>query len=175
MTLTVDQLKQVMPAAGKRIDTFIDPLNQTLERFNINTPAEQAMFIAQLAHESGEFRYVREIASGTAYEGRRDLGNTEVGDGVRFRGRGLIQITGRHNYAECSLELFGDERLLLTPQILEQPLEACLSAGWYWSKHSLGRFADDIKACTRKINGGFNGLAERTSYWERAKRVLEAD
>lgn len=161
-----------MPLAGKRVEQFLDPLNETLERFKITAPAEQAMFLAQIAHESGELRYTREIASGTAYEGRKDLGNNEPGDGPRFKGRGLIQITGRKNYAQMSRDLFGDDRLVLRPGEVELPPLACLSAGWFWSRNALWDFASDIKRCTRRINGGLNGLESRTEYWERAKQVL---
>ena len=91
-----------------------------------------------------------------AYEGRRDLGNTEPGDGVRFRGRGLIQITGRTNYRACSLGLYGDERLLQQPEILEGTVDACRSAGWFWQTMNLNKLADigAFRPITRAINGG---------------------
>jgi putative chitinase len=111
--ITEQQLRAIMPFGAKRGVQYLAPLAAAMAEFEINTPARQAAFIAQLAHESGEFRYVRELASGDASEGRKDLGNTEPGDGVRFRGRGLIQITGRANYRACSAALFEDPDFLL--------------------------------------------------------------
>lgn len=155
---------------------FLPHLNAAMEEFEINTPKREAAFIAQLAHESGSFRYVREIASGKAYEGRVDLGNTEPGDGVRFKGRGLIQITGRANYQACSVALFGDDRLVASPVLLETPPEACRSAAWFWKSRSLNNLADLGKflSITKRINGGTNGLADREAYYKRAKEVLGA-
>lgn len=118
--IKIEQLKKIIPYAGRRADVFLVPINEAMNEFGINTPIRQAAFLAQIAHESGSLRYVREIASGEAYEGRVDLGNTEPGDGPRFRGRGLIQITGRSNYHDCSVALYGAEApLLLHPELLE--------------------------------------------------------
>ena len=96
------------------------------------------------------------------------------GDGQRYRGRGLIQITGRNNYLRCSLALFGDERLLRTPELLELPQWAAESAAWFWWVRELNALADrnEFEAITRKINGGLNGLADRLQLWERARAVL---
>ena len=99
MQLTVDIIKEICPASQKiNIVKYLDFLNNAMARYDINTPKRISSFIAQLLHESGGFMYVKEIANGSAYEGRKDLGNTEVGDGVKFKGRGLIQLTGRANY-----------------------------------------------------------------------------
>ena len=134
--ITKEQLQSIYrEAPASRIDLFIEPLNQTLEKYQIDTPQRCRMFLAQIGHESGQLRYVREIASGAAYEGRKDLGNTQPGDGVRYKGRGLIQITGRNNYERCSLGL--DLPLLEKPELLEQPQNAALSAGWYWNSNNL--------------------------------------
>jgi len=170
--VTADQLKHILPFAGARADTFCAPLNIAMGEFEINTSTRQAAFIAQIAHESGQFRYVRELASGAAYEGRVDLGNTMKGDGVRFKGRGLIQITGRANYKACGVALGLD--LVLYPELLEQPMYACRSAAWFWKTHGLNELADagDQTKITRRINGGTNGLAERLAYFEIAKRVI---
>lgn len=170
--VTAAQLKHILPLAGARADTFCAPINIAMGEFEINTPARQAAFIAQVAHESGQFRYVRELASGAVYEGRRDLGNTMTGDGVRFKGRGLIQITGRANYKACGAALGLD--LILFPELLEQPAYACRSAAWFWKSHGLNELADvgDQVRITRRINGGTNGLAERLAYFELAKKVI---
>jgi len=171
--ITVPQLKQIVPLAStKRLESFIKPLNDTMSRFDINTPLRIAAFIAQIAHESGSFVYVRELASGEAYEGRKDLGNTTVGDGVKYKGRGLIQITGRTNYASLS-KFFGVD-FVNNPILLEGEEYACLSAGWFWSGRSLNDLADkgDFLRITKKINGGTNGLKDRVDFYDRAKKVL---
>lgn len=173
--ITYEQLKKIAPFAPKNADVFVPYLNKTMEQYEINTPLRQAMFLAQLAHESGSFRYVRELASGKAYEGRKDLGNTENGDGVKFKGRGLIQITGKANYMKLSKAIFGDEQTLLKdPLLLETPQYATLSAGWYWDTRHLNIHADkgDITKVTKLINGGYNHLAERTTFYNKAMLVL---
>lgn len=170
--VTLDQLRKIMPLAGKRAEVFCAPLNAAMAEFAIDTPARQAAFLAQVAHESGQLRYVRELASGQAYEGRKDLGNTASGDGPRFRGRGLIQVTGRANYRACGDALGLD--LIDTPELLEQPANACRSAAWFWKTHGLNELADagDQVRVTRRVNGGTNGLAERLAYFETAEKVL---
>lgn len=175
IVFTLPELLEIMPYSiqRNRAQIFLDPVNTTLIEFEIGlTPIRVAMFIAQLAHESGEFRYVRELASGEAYEGRLDLGNTEPGDGVRFKGRGLIQITGRTNYTYCGEALNLD--LLNYPELLEEPMHAARSAGWYWHSRGLNEIADtgDFIKITRRINGGTNGLADRMKYFDRARRVF---
>lgn len=173
--ITLDQLRKIMPYAGPRAGVFFEPLTAAMAEFGIDTPLRQAAFLAQVAHESGSLRYVREIADGSAYEGRADLGNTEPGDGQHFKGRGLIQITGRANYRAASLALFGDDMLLIKhPQLLEEDVPACRSAAWFWWSRGLNTLADtgQFRAITRKINGGFNGYADRLAYYERAKGVL---
>lgn len=163
-----------MPYAGKRAETFLEPMNAAMDEFEINTPARQAAFLAQIAHESGSLRYVKEIASGDAYEGRGDLGNTQEGDGVRFKGRGLIQITGRANYAQCGAALGLD--LLAEPELLETPENACRSAAWFWHSRGLNELADagEFRLITKRINGGYNGLSDRQAYYIKAKEVLNA-
>jgi len=173
--ITLDQLRAIMPYAGSRAANFLDPLNRAMDERGIDTPGRQAAFLAQIAHESGSLRYVKEIASGEAYEGRRDLGNTEPGDGPRYKGRGLIQITGRANYRDCSLALFGDEHVLIDhPEFLELPENACRSATWFWASRGLNERADrgEMERITRIINGGTNGLADRLAHWDRALKVL---
>lgn len=172
MIITREQLLAIMPNAIKRVDAFLEPINKTLEKYELNTPVRVQMFLAQLAHESGELRYVREIASGKAYEGRKDLGNTTPGDGVKYKGRGLIQLTGKANYAQLSKAFEYD--FVADPLKLEDPLYASLSAGWYWDSRKLNAWADkgDFLKVTKIINGGTNGLEDRKKYWERAKKVI---
>lgn len=154
------QLGQIMPHASKsNIRKYVEPLNKTMQNYEINTPLRQAHFIAQLAHESGSFRYSEEIASGNAYEGRRDIGNTQPGDGQKFKGRGLIQLTGRANYQDYGRSI--GRNLLENPELVATDSELCVDvAGWYWMKREINLYADanDIKMVTRRINGGLNGL-----------------
>lgn len=173
--ITLAELKRIIPLAGPKASVFLVPLNNAMEQFEINTPARRAAFLAQLAHESGSFRYVKELASGKAYEGRKDLGNTEPGDGVKFKGRGLIQITGRANYAACSKALFGDQSILLDhPEMLETVVAACESAAWFWKTNGLNELADagNFLRITKRINGGANGLDDRLAFHDRAKGAL---
>lgn len=170
--ITADQLVQIMPNSKKWVDKFVGPLNDAMKEFGIDTPKRQAAFLAQVGHESGQLMYVREIASGSAYEGRKDLGNTSPGDGVKYKGRGLIQITGKANYILLMLDL--DIDCVLQPELLETPVNACRSAGWYWKKNKLNQYADsgDFITLTKRINGGTNGLADRQALYARAKQVL---
>jgi len=171
--MDADTLKRIMPGAKMAdCEKYAGFLDQIMPGFGINTPERQAAFLAQLAHESGQLRYVREIASGKAYEGRKDLGNTQPGDGPKFRGRGLIQITGRANYRECGDDLGAE--LEDNPELLEEPDLAVASACWFWATRGLNELADagDFRKITRKINGGTNGLADRMAFWERAKAEL---
>ena len=167
-------LQSIMPFAKARIPAFIEPLNAAMHEFHINTPERQASFLAQIAHESGELRYVKELASGAAYEGRASLGNTQPGDGMKFKGRGLIQITGRNNYYECGSVLGWD--FITSPELLEQPINACRSAAWFWASRGLNDLADkgDFDRITKRINGGTNGLKERQAYYAKAMLFLGA-
>lgn len=171
---TQEELLKIMPRAAPRLDKFYEPLLAAMNEFHIDTQLRTCAFLAQIAHESLEMLYVRELASGVDYEGRTDLGNTQPGDGRKFRGRGLIQITGRANYKDCSMALFGDHRLLTNPEILEQPEEACRSACWFWATRGLNELADaeQFERITRRINGGLNGQDKRLAYYAKAKEVL---
>ena len=165
-------LLKIMPNANHngRLDAMLPYLLDGMKKYSINTKLRENHFIAQLAHESGEFRYMEELASGAAYEGRKDLGNTEKGDGVKFKGRGLIQLTGRANYAAIGKGLCVD--FISDPELLETPQYAALSACWFWNSRGLNVLADadDILRITKKINGGTNGLAQRQMYLDRAKK-----
>lgn len=171
--ITIDQLRAIMPGARQRAPVFLGPLNVAMAEFDINSPKRCAAFLAQIAHESGEFRYMREIASGETYEGRKDLGNTEPGDGKRYKGRGPIQITGRANYELCGKALGLD--LIGHPELLELPEHGCRGSAWFWAHNRLNRFADadNFGALTKAINGGYSHLDERIKYWLRARAVLE--
>lgn len=161
-----------MPYARSRVDRYLDPLVDAMHEFRIDTANRQAAFLAQLAHESGELRYVQELATCAAYEGRADLGNTQRGDGIRFKGRGLIQVTGRGNYQACGVALSVD--LIAQPEQLEQDVLAARSAAWFWSYKDLNKLADADKfgSITRRINGGYTGIDARLIYWLRARRAL---
>lgn len=170
--MTPAELASMMPAGSSRALTFADPLTSAMAEFGIDTSRRQAAFLAQICHESGSLRYVRELASGDAYEGRVDLGNTSPGDGPRFRGRGLLQITGRANYMQCGAALNLD--LIEFPELLETPTNACRSAGWYWRSRDLNRYADNDRfgSLTRAINGGYAGIDDRIIHWLRIRRCL---
>lgn len=173
------QLRAIMPEAGRRASLFLDPLNTAMAEFEIDSPKRIAMFLAQVAHESGQLRFTKEIWGPMpwqlGYEGRADLGNTEEGDGYRFLGRGLLQCTGRDCYRQCSLALYGDDTLLRSPEILEEPMDAARSAGWVWRDFKkLNPVADagDFECTTRRINGGLNGQADRLACLARARVAL---
>ena len=172
--ITLDDLRAIcVHTKAAHLEPFVEPLNAAMTEFEIDAnPARGTHFLAQVAHESGGFNYVRELASGDAYEGRDDLGNTEPGDGPRYRGRGLIQITGRANYQSCGDGLGVD--LVGEPELLESPILATRSAGWFWNSRNLNELADkgDIRAITKRINGGLNAYQSRLSYLELAQQRL---
>lgn len=181
--ITRTQLRAVYKEASEAaIDKFLDPINQTLVEFEINTPQRIGMFLAQIGHESGQLRYVKELASGTAYENRADLGNTSPGDGVRYKGRGLIQITGKRNYALVGLAL--DLPLLENPEKLEEDVPAVRSAGWFWKNNNLNSLADlglfkeisyRINGRKKKVNGVTpdpNGWTDRYKLYQRTLEIL---
>ncbi|UVL73883.1 glycoside hydrolase family 19 protein [Pseudomonas protegens] len=182
MTITAQQLLQILPNAGQKAGVFVPALNAAMSKYAIVTRLRIAAFIAQIGHESGQLLWVRELGS-DQYLSKYDtgnlakrLGNTPEadGDGQKYRGRGLIQITGRANYEACSEALFGDARLLNTPELLEHPVYAAMSAAWFWHRAGLNTQADkgDFLTITKRINGGTNGLADREALYERALKVL---
>ena len=176
MTITEQQLLQILPNAGRQAGVFVPALNSAMNRYGVVGTARAAAFIAQVGRESGQLRWVREIWGPTAqqsgYEGRADLGNTVKGDGSKYRGRGLIQITGRANYAACGEALGLD--LINKPELLELPQHAAMSAAWFWSTRGLNTLAEqgDFTKITRRINGGLNGLADRQALYDKALKVL---
>lgn len=198
--LTLEQLRAVCPHSPVlRLNLFVEPLNLTFREFDINMPKRRAHFLAQTAHESAGFQLLIEGASGQAYEPPSKLasrlGNTEPGDGRRFKGRGLIQVTGRKNYSLLAAALGLD--CVEHPELLEEIENACRSAGWFWTQGAglnlsssakqhmsdrgysiiglnLNTLADDddLNGITLAINGGMNGAADRAAFFDRAHAAL---
>lgn len=190
MTITADILKTIAPACKKvnepRLIEIADKLNEWFPAFEIDTVQEIRHFIAQVAHESDSFNALAEYASGQLYEGRKDLGNTLPGDGVRFKGRGLIQVTGRSIYIELGKKAGNSAKFIEQPSLLETPYWATWSACVYWDSRDLNTFANMIdeteipvkrlnkslsplEYITWRINGGVNGLDQRKRFYQRAK------
>lgn len=196
--MTNDQAKSI--GIGEQ---WVEPLNETFEKYEINTPKRQACFLGQLLHESGGFKFLRENLNYSAkglmstwpsrfpdidtaekyehnpskiadkvYSGR--MGNTEDGDGAKYIGRGLIQLTGKDNYKAASEALGTD--FIGQPQLLEEPRYATLSAGWFWNKKGLNALADagDIETMTKRINGGSIGIADRKAKIDMVSKYLVA-
>lgn len=180
MKLTYQILDKCLPAASSsNVALFVDPLNETMQRFEINTPERIAAFLANIAHESLSLHYVEEVASGAAYDTGTlavKLGNTPAddGDGERLKGRGLFQITGTTNYKAVS-RYFGVD-FFKNPELIEQPRWAALTAGWYWNSRGLNMYADKkmFKTVCMKINGGLNGYTDRLAHFERIYALLKA-
>jgi putative chitinase len=179
--LTESQLRQIMPnLRAAKAAALLPHLNRAMAEYAINSAPRAAAFVAQLAHESGEFRWMEEIWGPTAAQRRyepetdlsRRLGNTAAGDGKRFKGRGPIQLTGRANYLRFGGLLGVD--LVTAPEQAVEPAVAFRVAALYWANRGLNELADaqNFRAITRRINGGFNGLADRQKYFERARTVL---
>lgn len=180
--ITADQLAAATGATIQRATSWLDPISNTMGAFAITTLARQAAFLAQIGHESGRLQYVREVWGPTPaqlrYQGRVDLGNLRPGDGRRYLGRGLIQITGHSNYMAVRDGL----RIYLpsvpdfeqSPELLELPRWAAYSAGWFWTTHGCNELADSASfvAITRRINGGTNGYDDRLALWESGKSAL---
>lgn len=157
------------------INALAGSIAKAMANRNIDTPLRQAHFLAQIGHESGELRFRSELASGEAYEGRQDLGNTQPGDGPRYKGRGLIQLTGRANYAEYGKALGRVDDLLTHPEQVATDDDLCVDvAAWFWARRELNGLADrdDLSTITRRINGGLNGLDDRRRLLQRSKSLL---
>jgi putative chitinase len=174
--MTPQELAICTGARSDRAEEWLPYIEAAMTEFGIDTPERQAAFLAQIGCESGGLHWSSEIWGPTStqerYEGRVDLGNVEPGDGSRFRGRGLIQITGRANYASAGIALGVD--LITDPSKLAQPELAARSAGWYWQSHRLNALADsgEFEKLTRRINGGLNGYDLRCALWDAAKGAL---
>lgn len=202
MTITAELLQEAFDLEDNTAEKYIDALNAAMDEFEINTSQRRAMFLAQCCHESGHFRavsenlnykadsltrvfpkYFRDVdpndyakqpekIANRVYGGRMGNGDEESGDGYRFRGRGLIQLTGKSNYIACSEDLEVD--LIENPDYLITPEGAARSAAWFWSANDLNKYADadDIVGCTKRVNGGTIGLEERTELYDEAKALF---
>jgi predicted chitinase len=184
--VSVDELRKLMPRLSlARAGLYAPLLSAAMEEHDITTKKRRCAFLAQLAHESVELRYMEEIASGAAYEGRADLGNTQPGDGKRYKGRGPIQLTGRANYRRfgrlLGLDLEGQPKLAAVPE------HGFRIAALFWKLGGLNELADKLSMkgdqaergifmrITKRINGGHNGLNDRLNYFRIAKQVLHND
>lgn len=167
-----NMLFKIAKSANPRVVMSIANYPSILEDSGINTFLRLSHFLAQAAHETDGFRVLEEYASGAAYEGRKDLGNVNPGDGVRYKGRGIFQLTGRANYKRYGSLLGVD--LENNPDLAEKENIPLLVACEYWNQNILSPVADrdDIITITKKINGGTNGLESRMKYAERAKVVI---
>lgn len=171
--------KELALCTGARIDRaaeYLPHIQAAMAEYEIDTPLRKAAFLAQIGHESGGLKYTTELWGPTPaqsrYEGRKDLGNVRPGDGARFKGRGLIQTTGRDNYNSTGRALGVD--LLANPELLAEPVLAARSAAWYWHDKELNRLADvgDFHRITLRINGGINGMDDRLARYIAGKEVL---
>jgi putative chitinase len=204
-TITTEQLSLILPTNKSSAD-WVSPLNDNLSAYGVDTAQRIASFLSQCAHESCDFTHLHEnLNYGVAgllatfphhfttdlanqyahqperianriYSNRMLNGDELSGDGYKYRGRGILQITGKANYHICSQSLYGDDRLIDTPELLESDLTAAvLSALWYWNTRLLNVPADagDVLAITKKINGGTLGIDDRLSRYTNALNVLQ--
>ena len=182
--ITADLIKKVVPKGNNLILIGIEnALNILGPQYGLTTPVRLNAFLAQAAHETDGFKTLREYGADSYFKKYEkgtalgaDLGNTQPGDGLKFKGRGIFQTTGRYNYSKVSRAMFGDDRLLTNPQLLEQPFNAVLSALIYWTNKKLNPIADrdttaSFTTVTKAINGGTNGLADRQKYWAAFKTL----
>ena len=183
LSITKQVLDQVAPKFhGHRqksqreiIDNISETISDTADDYGISTFLRRAHFIAQICAESDGFCTMHEYASGKEYEGRKTLGNTQPGDGVRYKGRGLIQLTGRANYRDVGKAL--GLKLEEQPELAGDPAVAVKVACEFWKRKHINHAADhdDVVHVTRLVNGGLNGLAQRKAYLARAKSALNAE
>jgi predicted chitinase len=182
-TLTQEQLKAICPTlTDLRAIDIVRTIHPALTEFQIETPLRIAAFVAQLAHETGEFKFMRELWGPTAQQKKYDpptalakkLGNTEAGDGYLYRGRGPIQLTGKANYKAASDALSVD--LVAQPELAANLEIGFRVAGWFWRGRGLNELADDgqYREITKKINGGYTAMTQRIKYYDRAKAQLGA-
>ena len=176
LMVDADKLMKIMPKLKRaRAEVCAILVNDSMSEFEIDvTLLRQAAYLAQLAHESGELCYFEELSDGKQYEGRKDLGNLQPGDGPRYKGRGPIQLTGRANYRKVGTAL--GLNLEDDPTQASKPSVGFRVAGYFWKSHGLNELADakEFEKITLRINGGLRGLDKRKAYYERAKEVLGA-
>lgn len=200
MTITVDILKAIAPGSKKTNYKHLPGLalwmNHWFPVFDIDTRGELCHILAQLAHESDSFNAMEEYASGKAYEGRKDLGNIRPGDGVKFKGRGPLQVTGRRNYSLMGVKAGAPLKFINNPSLLATPEWGVWSACIFWTERGLLTISNmqdidkipfkrrisqteteiimlsPIELITRKVNGGVNGLSERIKFYERSKQII---
>lgn len=188
--MTPEILQQAIGCTPANAEKWAGPLTAAMDEFDINTPARQAAFIAQIGHETARFKWLHEIWGPTdaqaRYYNRADLGNTMAAAihlaqaagvhdvGFFYRGHGLIQVTGYANHLKAAEALGID--CAAHPELLEEPVNAARSAGDFWRSRGLNESADagEFERITRKVNGGLNGYADRCVLWDQAKRVLGA-
>jgi len=202
MLVNINQLNNLFANKKFNVDNYVDPLNTSMEKYNINTSLRISMFLAQVLFESNYFTeivenlnysangllktfpthfnsqqvemyaYHAEMIGNRVYANRMGNNNEYSGDGYKFRGRGLIQLTGKENYQHLANDL--NMTLDNVVNYLEGPYGACMSAAWFWNNHKLNDYADrkDINGCTKIINGGYNGLEERKQIYNNALKIF---
>lgn len=169
-------IKKIAPNSKEHIIApLVGYLNMYMPKYGVTTYLRVCHFLAQAAHEAASFQTLREYASGAAYEGRKDLGNVKPGDGVRYKGRGIFQLTGRANYRDIGNKIGMD--LENNPELAESPEVSVLTALEYWKSRNLNVLADrdDVEGITRKINGGLNGFEDRKKYLAKCKQIIPKD
>ena len=190
-TVTPEHLAAIAGRTTALMPALADWMNTLCPSYEIDTAREYGHFLAQACHETDHFKTLREYASGSAYEGRADLGNTQPGDGIRFRGRGIFQTTGRANYLQLGIKKGRRDLFINTPELLELPEYAVWSACEFWKTRGLNDVANhaDTDALKKKyrgniidvspveyisltINGGYRGMEERKKYYALAQQVL---
>ena len=191
LTITVEHLAAIAGRTTPLMPDLVDWLNRLCPLYEIDLQQEYCHFLAQACHETDHFKTLREYASGNAYEGRQDLGNTQPGDGVRFKGRGIFQTTGRANYLELGIKKGRRDMFVDTPELLEQPEYAVWSACEYWKTRGLNDIANHadsdvlkkkhkgavldlspVEYISYRVNGGNRGLDERKKFYSIAQGVL---
>ena len=190
--ITVDHLKSISGVNSKLLPELVKWMNELCPKYEIDTVQEYAHFLAQACHETDHFNTLKEYASGQAYEGRKDLGNTEKGDGVRFKGRGIFQTTGRANYLALGLKKGKRDFFILNPELLETPQYAVWSACEFWKDRNFNDISNmennttltkkmrgkiykvsPVEYISMTINGGTNGLKERVKYFNKALQIIK--
>ena len=173
--VTESHLNQIGWSSTYLSAKIIADLNSCLQRYNITTNSRVRHFISQCSHESGAGRWTKELASGEAYEGRADLGNTQPGDGPKYKGGGYIQLTGRYNYTKFS-QAIGDQEVVNQGVNYVATNYPWTSAGFWWDNNKMNALCDTnptVEAVTKRVNGGYNGLEDRRMYYNRCVQVFK--